>query len=149
MVYNKNKMKLNRLFFILPILLFPLVACDAFEKEGDINDYVGHYVLDGATERTYHVYWGNEKLISESTIMQSCSFTIYENKKVLFVDHDGKEYNGTVKVLEKYCRFYKTPLDSTYKFNLRYDKALYYSWESTHVTVEYDVTYRSIIFVRK
>ena len=142
-------MKLRRLLITLPIIFLPLSSCDdLFEKAGDINNYVGHYVLDHATERTYHVYWNNKTLVSEKTLMQSCSFTINEDKSVLFIDYNGKEYKGKIKCLEKYCRFYKTPLESGHKYYLRYDKALYYSYESKHMSVEYDVTYRDILFYR-
>lgn len=65
-----------------------------------------------------------------------------------FYDRDDNENTGRVKCLEKYCRFYSLPISSNYKFNLRYDGTLYHSHESSHFGVEYDVTYRSIIYVR-
>lgn len=121
-------------------------GCDLFEEKGDINDYVGVYYLETANERTYHVYWGSEKITGERTLIHdSFHLTINEDKTVIITDKDGKETKGRIKCLKDYCRFYSTPLESSYKFYRRYDNCLYYSYESKHMSVEYDVTYRSII----
>ena len=142
-------MKTFRFAFLSPFFLFLITSCDLFEKSGNIEDYVGSYVLDHANEKTYHVAWNNKTLTKEQNILEKCSFTINSDCSITFIDKDGKETIGKVKVLEKYCRFKDTPLDSDYKYYLRYDNALYYSYESSHASVEYDVTYREILFVRK
>ena len=140
-------MKIRKFIPVLLTSLFLLTACDdLFEKSGNIAKYAGEYVLDHANERTYHVAWNNKTLISEKILLESCSFTINLDSSVLFIDHDGNEINGKIKCLEKYVRFYKTPLTSSHKYYLRYDHALYYSYESKHASVEYDVTYREILF---
>lgn len=125
----------------------PLCGCnDLFEKKVDASVYEGSYVMESATEKTYHVAWNNKTLISESSIMEYCSFIIKSDSTVEFTDHEGKVTNGKVKCFEKYVRFIGTPLKRSYEFHVRYDKALYYSYESKHASVEYDVTYRSILF---
>ena len=123
-------------------------GCDAFEKAGNIKDYAGSYVLETAHEKTYHVYWGSEKLVSERTLFSGVKLIIYENKSVTYIDNQGKRTYGRIKCLEKYCRFYNTPLESSYKFYLRNGNSLNYSYESPHMSVEYDVTYRTIVFNR-
>ena len=140
-------LKVLAVLILSPILL---TGCgDIFEKKGNIEDYAGEYVLETANERTYHVYWNSKTLTNEKSLMETgAKITITEDKKVVYVDKEGNESKGKIKCLEKYCRFYSTPLSSSYKFYLRYDGALYYSYESTHMSVEYDVTYRSIILTR-
>lgn len=135
--------------FLGTLCLFSVIAttsCDAFEKAGDIKDYVGTYSLVNASEKTYHVYWGNKTLTKEVVLFTGVTLIIYENKTVTYINKDGIKSYGKIKCLEKYCRFYNTGLDSSYKFYKRYDNALYYSYESPHMSVEYDVTYRSIVF---
>ena len=140
-------MKLNRLL-ILPLVSFSLMGCDLFEKKGDINDYVGEYILYTANERTYHIYWSQKTLTNEKELdIKVKSLTINEDKTVNYVTKDGESGKGKIKCLEKYCRFYNIPsINSNHKFNLRYDHTLYYSHESSHMGVEYDVTYVNIEF---
>lgn len=140
-------MKRIKLFLLLSVLSLPLCGCnDLFEKVVDGSVYAGSYVLNGATEKTYHVAWNVKTLTSEKEIMQSCSFVIKADKTVEFTDHDGKVTNGTVKCFEKYVRFVGTPLNRSHEYHVLYDKSLTYSWESKHGSAEYDVTYRSISF---
>ena len=140
-------MKRTKLFLLLSVLSLPLCGCnDLFEKAVDGSVYAGSYVLNGATEKTYHVAWNVKTLTSEKEIMQSCSFIIKADKTVEFTDHDGKVTKGTVKCFEKYVRFVGTPLNRSHEYHVLYDKSLTYSWESKHASAEYDVTYRSISF---
>ena len=140
-------MRKPRLLILLSALALPLCGCnDLFEKEIDPSVYAGSYVLEHATEKTYHVAWNNKTLKSESNIMQSCSFVIKDDGKVIFTDHDGKVTNGRAKCFEKYVRFISTPLERSHEYHVQRDKSLYYSYESKHMSVEYDVTYRSIKF---
>ena len=145
-------MKKNLLFIsciLISILPLTSCSCDLFEKAGNIEDYAGTYVLQSATEKTYHVYWNQKTLKSEIELSDPPKqLTIHENKKVTYIDKEGNEKSGTVKVLEKYCRFYSLPVSSSYKFNLRNDKSLQYSYESFHMAAEYDVTYRTITYTR-
>lgn len=140
-------MKKNRLLLLLSVISLPLCGCnDIFEKSVDGSEYAGSYVLNAATEKTYHVAWNVKTLKSEKELMQSCSFVIKADKTVEFTDHDGKVTKGRVKCFEKYVRFIGTPLTRSYEFHKQYDKSLSYSWESKHASAEYDVTYRSIVF---
>ena len=140
-------MKLKRFALFLLLATLPLSGCnDLFEKEIDGSVYEGSYVLEGATEKTYHIAWNVKTLLSEKEIMKSCSFVINEDKTVIFTDHDGNVTKGRVKCFEKYVRFINTPLERSHEYHVRYDKALYYSYESKHLSAEYDVTYRSITF---
>lgn len=129
-------------------LLCPIfTSCDAFENKGDIADYVGNYVITACHEKTYHVSWGSKKLISEKEIQPGTGVQIIikEDYSVAYTAKDGSKTTGKVKCLENYCRFTNTPIDSSYKFQrYKYDKNLHYSWESTHMSAEYDVTYRTI-----
>ena len=135
---------------LLSILPLTSCSCDLFEKAGDIKDYVGTYTLVTAHEKTYHVYWNQKTLKSEKDLSDPPKqLTIHENKTVTYIDNEGNEKKGTVKCLEKYCRFYFLPVSSSYKFNLRNNKDLYYSYESFHMSVEYDVTYRTISYTRQ
>ena len=144
---------MKNLFKALALSLFiimPLTSCDLFEKSGNIENYIGSYTLDAANERTYHYYWGSKKLTNEKDISDAPKRIIINNDKtVTFYDRDGNENTGRVKCLEKYCRFYLLPVSSSYKFNLRNNKDLYYSYESFHMSVEYDVTYRTISDTRQ
>ena len=143
-------MKKIFIIYVLFLLMFFLSACDDLvSSAGDINDYVGTYSLDGASESTYHVSWGNEKLISQKNLFnKSFSLVISDDYKVKVIYSDGSEEEGKIKCFEKYCRFYNTPLKSSYQFYKRYDGSLYYSYESKHMSVEYDVTYIGIVFVK-
>ena len=133
----------------IALLVVPLTSCDLFEKAGDIHDYVATYTLEAAYERTYHVYWGSEKLTSEKELSGiPKKIVILETKKVTYWDDEGNEKTGKVKCMEKYCRFYSLPFSSSYKFDKRYDNSLSYSYESTHMSVEYDVTHRHILYRR-
>ena len=142
-----------RVFKCLPLLflLFILGACDAFEKTGDINDYVGDYVIEISREKTYHVYWNQKTLTNEKSIdpPSGTSIVITSDKKVQYTTKDGAITNGRVKCLEKYVRFIGMPINSTYKFYNRNGQYLEYSHESTHLSVEYDVTYRQIRMVKQ
>ena len=131
------------LLFSIPLLF---TACDAFEKAGDINDYVGNYVVDTAHERTYHIYWSQKTFINEKNINPpiGTKIIISADKKVQYITKDGETKTGKVKCLEKYIRLTNIPIDSTYKFYKRNGNKLEYSHESTHFGVEYDVTYRTI-----
>ena len=141
---------MKKIFIILTLFLLVLLlssCADLFSEKGDILDYVGTYSLDGASERTYHVSWGNETLTSDTNLFdKSFSLIISDDYKVKVVYSDGVEEEGKIKCFKEYCRFYNTPLKSSYEFYKRYDGSLYYSYESKHVTVEYDVTYIGIIF---
>ena len=142
-------MRRAKLFLLLSVMSLPLCGCnDLFATKVDASEYAGEYKLDGASERTYHVAWNNEALLSDVTIMEPCSFVINKDGSVDFTEHDGKVTKGRVKCFEKYVRFIGTPLNRSYEFNKRYDKALYYSYESKHMSAEYDVTYRSITFIK-
>ena len=128
-------------------MALPLCGCnDLFETAVDGSFYAGHYQLDHATEKKYHIAWNMKTLISESEIMKSCSFVINADKSVEFTDHEGKVTKGRVKCFEKYVRFIGTPLDRSHEYHVGYDKSLTYSYESKHMSAEYDVTYRSIMF---
>lgn len=141
--------KLSILLFSILITL-SLSSCDLFENKGDINDYVGTYKLESAHETVKHVYWGSEKEISSRNIMETGAIiVIKDDKTVIYTESDGTEHKGRIKCLENYCRFFGTPLDSSYKFYMKYDGSLYYSYESLHMSVEYDVTYRSIILTKQ
>ena len=143
-------MKIKKLLLLSTMAFAPITmcGCDLFEGKGDIEKYQGMYVLETANKRTYHVSWGNEKLTGESTIMSKCGFIIKSDKSVEFTDASGNVTTGRVKVLEKYCRFYGTPLDSSHKYYIRSSSKLAYSHETFHMSVEYDVTYTSIIFAK-
>ena len=140
-------MKKSKLIVLLSLIACPLSGCnDLFEKQVDGSFYAGEYVLNSATEKTYHVAWNVKTLKSEKEIMQSCSFVINADKTVVFTDHDGKVTKGRVKCFEKYVRFISTPLTRSHEYHVLSDKSLNYSWESKHASAEYDVTYRSISF---
>ena len=143
-------MKTLKLLLLLSTPLL-LSSCDLFEKAGDINDYVGNYVVETANEKTYHIYWSQKDLISEKDIDPKCGtrIVITADKKVQYTTPDGTTKTGKVKCLEKYVRFLNTPIESSYKFYKRYNNNLEYSYESKHMSVEYDVTYRSIKLVRE
>ena len=140
-------MRKSKLLLLLSIMSLPLCGCnDLFEKEIDGSVYAGSYALESATEKTYHVAWNVKTLISEKEIMKSCSFVINDDKTVVFTDHDGNVTKGRAKCFEKYVRFINTLLERSHEYHVRYDKALYYSYESKHMSAVYDVTYRSITF---
>ena len=108
------------LTIFLPFMAISLSACDdLFENEGNINDYVGYYVTEGCRERTVRYVLGSgSEVLSEKTIEpgSGCKVIVKNDKTVVFTDKEEKEYNGTIKCMEKYCRFYNTPLSSSYKF---------------------------------
>ena len=143
MCYFESMKKIN----LVPLLsLLLLASCDGFES-GDVSSYTGNYLLETANEKTYHVAWGNKSLTSERNLsIDIKSMTINEDKSVEYIKNDGTSHKGTIKVYEDYCKFSSTPIDSSYKFSLRYDHALYYSYESSHFGVEYDVTYINVTF---
>ena len=130
--------------FLLPFLF--LTACDGFES-GDVSKYVGTYELETANEKTYHISWNQKTLTNERNLnIDIKTLIINEDKTVSYTSKDGETKTGHIKVYEDYCRFVDTPIDSSYKFNIRYDGSIYYSYESSHFGVEYDVTYVNITF---
>lgn len=137
---------------LIIIAITPIVfsSCSAFGKSGDINNFVGEYSVIISRERTYHVYWNEKKLKRENEIDPRVGASIYimENKQFDYIDLDGNLYRGKVRCFENYVCFAGTPIDSSYKFYLKNNEYLEYSYESFHVTLEYDVTYRVIRLVK-
>lgn len=137
------------LIFLLLIISLVMIPSCSFDKKGNIADYVGEYALDAATEKTYHIAWNNKTLLSEKNLFDyTFHIVINEDNTILFTDSNGNEIKGRIKCYEKYCKFISIPLSRSYKFYLRYDNSLYYSYESKHMSVEYDVTYRSIVLTK-
>ena len=140
---------MKKSFFIIPLLsLLVFTSCDMFDN-GDVTPYVGEYVLETANEKTYHIYWSQKELKYESNLnLDIKRLTIKEDKTVEYTTKDGEVKTGKIRVYDDYCKFSGTPIDSDYKFIIRYDGAIYYSYESSHFGVEYDVTYRHILFTK-
>ena len=140
---------MKKSFFIVPLLsLLVFTSCDMFDN-GDVSPYVGEYVLETANEKTYHIYWSQKELKNESNLnLDIKRLTIKEDKTVEYTTRDGEKKTGKIRVYDDYCKFSDTPIDSDYKFNIRYDGAIYYSYESSHFGVDYDVTYRHILFTK-
>ena len=140
---------MKKSFFIIPLLsLLVFTSCDMFDN-GDVSPYVGEYVLETANEKTYHIYWSQKELKNESNLnLDIKRLTIREDKTVEYTTRDGEKKTGKIRVYDDYCKFSDTPIDSDYKFNIRYDGAIYYSYESSHFGVDYDVTYRHILFTK-
>ena len=142
-------MKRKRLIYIIPFVLLAtpaITGCSVFE-DGDINNYIGKYTVSVSYERVKHYYWGSSNIVSEKTpVPTGSTIIIHKDKKVEFTYNMGETIIGKTKVYKEYVKFSGLNFSSSYKFTLKDNHSLDYSYTENKYGVEYDYTTRRILF---
>ena len=123
---------INKMFCVFLFSATSVVALSscALFQDGNIDDYTGIYISGTGTEVTKHYYWGNTTIKGEKQSMQSgCIITVYSNKKVtLQYPNGGDIITGKIRVYSDHATFKDLNFDSSYKFVMKSDHSLSYTY---------------------